>query len=113
LGKVFPVRHPGDERGANSPTAGRVVYRSYALRARVLNLAWCDGAEMNIFRRRTPARVASPAAVTYQEKRFFIIPTAARAGFPTGGVVDGCIRGPRSKTSHVGWFFGKLAVQSS
>ena len=31
----------------------------------------CDGAEMNIFRRCTPARVASPAAVIYQEKRFF------------------------------------------
>jgi hypothetical protein len=30
-------------------------------------------------------------------------------------VVDGCIlvRGPRSKTSYAGWFFGKLAVQSA
>ena len=36
---------------------------------------WCDGAEMNIFRRRTLAMVSSPVAVTYQEKRFFIIPT--------------------------------------
>jgi hypothetical protein len=39
LGQIFAVRHPGDERGANSPTAGRVVYSSYALRVRVLNLA--------------------------------------------------------------------------
>jgi hypothetical protein len=39
LGQVFHVRHPGDERGANSPTTGRVVYSSYALRAHVLNLA--------------------------------------------------------------------------
>jgi hypothetical protein len=29
------------------------------------------------------------------------------------GVVDACIRGPRSKTSYAGWFFGKLAVQRS
>ena len=36
----------------------------------------CDaGAEMNIFRRRTPAKAASLASVIYQEKRFFIIPT--------------------------------------
>ena len=30
----------------------------------------------------------------------------------TGGVVDGCIRVPRTKTSYASWFFGKLAVQS-
>jgi hypothetical protein len=38
----------------------------------VLNLA-CGAisAEMNMFRRRTPARVALPAAVIYQEKRLF------------------------------------------
>jgi hypothetical protein len=70
---MFRVRHPGDERGANSPTARRVVYSSYA-RARACTKfsVWCDGAEMNIFRRRTLAKVASPAAaLTYQEKRFF------------------------------------------
>jgi hypothetical protein len=46
---------------------------------------WCDGAEMNIFRRHTPARVVSPAAACSDLPRkeiFFIIPTAARAGFP-------------------------------
>ena len=31
----------------------------------------CDFAEMNMFRRRTPARVALLAAMTCQEKRFF------------------------------------------
>ena len=30
-----------------------------------------------------------------------------------GGVVGGCIRDPRTKTSYASWFFGKLAVQSS
>jgi hypothetical protein len=34
---------------------------------------WCDGAEMNIFSRCTPAKVASPAARTYQEKQFFLL----------------------------------------
>ena len=42
-----------------------------AVRACTKFSVWCDGAEMNIFRRRTPARVALPAAVTCQEKRFF------------------------------------------
>jgi hypothetical protein len=46
LGQVFPVCHPGDERGANSPTEDVwCTYSSYALCARVLNLAcgarWC------------------------------------------------------------------------
>jgi hypothetical protein len=30
-----------------------------------------------------------------------------------GGVVGGCIRDPRTKTSYASWLFGKLAVQSS
>jgi hypothetical protein len=30
-----------------------------------------------------------------------------------GGVVGGCIRGPRTKTSYASWFLGKPAVQSS
>jgi hypothetical protein len=75
LGQVFAVRHPGGERGAKSPIAGRVVYNSYALRACTKFSVWCDGAEMNTQyrRRRAPARVASPAAVTYQEKTIFLL----------------------------------------
>ena len=55
-----------------------MVYSSYARGARACTKfsMRCDGAEMNIIRRRTPARAASPAAVIYQEKQFFIIPTS-------------------------------------
>jgi hypothetical protein len=72
LGQVFPVRHPGDERGANSPTEDAWCTAHTRVRARSTKFSVsCDFAEMNMFRRRTPARVALPAAVTCQEKRFF------------------------------------------
>ena len=52
-----------------------MVYSSYARGARACTKfsMWCDGAEMNIIRIRTPARATSPAAVIYQEKRFFLL----------------------------------------
>ena len=72
LGHVFPVCHPGDERGANSPTEDAWCTAHTRVRARSTKFSLsCDFAEMNMFRRRTPARVALPAAVTYEEKRFF------------------------------------------
>ena len=54
-----------------------MVYSSYARGARACTKfsMRCDGAEMNIIRRRTPARATSAAAVIYHEKRCFIIPT--------------------------------------
>jgi hypothetical protein len=83
LGKVFPVCHPGDEQGANSPTSGRVVYRSYALRARVLNLA-CGAM---VWKWTYLEDVLLPGWRLLQSDLpgkaiFLLFHTAARAGFP-------------------------------
>ena len=66
---MFAIRVMSEVQIVLLRTCGVQLIR--AVRACTKFSVWCDGAEMNMFRRCTPARVASPAAVTCQEKRFY------------------------------------------
>jgi hypothetical protein len=73
---LYTIRAMGEVQIVLSGYCGtRGVQLIRAALARTKFSMWCDGAEMDIkARRRTPATVASPAAVTYQEKYFFYYP---------------------------------------
>ena len=68
---LFAIRVMSEVQIVLLRTCGVQLIR--AVRACTKFSVWCDFAEMNMFRRRTPARVALPAALTCQEKAIFLL----------------------------------------